>query len=65
MTFRHFLTHLESVNQGQEAPRITEFSPKENTVDQVDEVHVVSQVSASKSLEVTGEKEAVPSGYPS
>ena len=59
------VTKVVSVNQDQEAPRITEFSPKKNTVDQVDEVHVVSQVSASKSLEVTGEKEAVPSGYPS
>ena len=58
-------TKVISVNQDQEAPRITEFSPKENTVDQVDEVHVVSEVSASKSSEVTGEKEAVPSGYPS
>ena len=59
------VTKVVSVNRDQEAPRITEFSPKKNTVDQVDEVHVVSQVSASKSLEVTGEKEAVPSGYPS
>ena len=59
------VTKVISVNQDQEAPRITEFSPKENTDDQVDEVRVVSQVSASKSSEVTGEKEAVPSGYPS
>ena len=59
------VTKVISVNQDQEAPRITEFSPKENTVDQVDEVRVVSQVSASKSSEVTGEKEAFPSGYPS
>ena len=48
------LTKVISLNQDQEAPRITEFSPKKNTVDQVDEVHVVSQVSASKSSEVTG-----------
>ena len=60
------LTKVISVNQDQKAPRITENSPKKNTtVDQVDEVHVVSQVSASKSSEVTGEKEKVPSGYPS
>ena len=59
------LTKVISVNQDQKAPRITENSPKKNTtVDQVDEVHVVSQVSASKSSEVTGEKEKVPSGYP-
>ena len=59
------VTKVISVNHDQEALRITEFCPKENTVDQVDEVHVVSQASASKSSEVTGEKEAVPSGYPS
>ena len=59
------LTKVISVNHDQKAPRITENSPKKNTtVDQVDEVHVVSQVSASKSSEVTGEKEKVPSGYP-
>ena len=57
------VTKVVSVNQDQEAPRITEFSPKKNTVDQVDEVHVVSQVSASKSSEVSGEKEAVPSQH--